>query len=945
MAGLANSRIQTRSCRISACVNTASILALFLLIPTGLITHAQNHDAEQSIRTIRVTGDRDYPPYCYLDNGIPTGFDIDIVRAVAVALNIQLEIELKTWSEARHRLETGRADIIPGMARIALRETDIEFSTPIKQLSFDLFVPVGSPIKSLDDARHASILVQKAGVMYDMIKSEGIITNLIPVVDAPEAIKLLAAGKYDGAIVNRTQGHYLLVKNKIQGIQPRGIAFPTIPYCFAARKGEAELIYQINEGLNIIKADGQYGEIYSKWFGLYEPAKTHQLVRYLLAGASLVFLLMIVLGIINRSLRKTIQRRTEEMRLIIDLIPHPIFARDREGRYILVNQAMADNMGMSIEDITGRKQTELHPDKELSASYLNEDRKVMESRTSLIIPDTAFVDWNGISRTMQVSKIPFQIKDGRVHSVLCVAVDVTDLIAAERSAQISRDNLAITLNSIADGVIATDGDGVITRMNPAAEIITDYPMNEAVGQPTSAILNLFTSTGEKQSIEHLKPNTRGDNEKADLLQQLVLVSKSGMQRDISLNWSLIIDSKGLTSGMVLILRDVTEENRLHQQLTETQKMESIGRLAGGVAHDFNNLLTGIMGYTELLNINLKEHDECRIYLKGILEASERARDLVQQLLTFSRKNPREIKPVNMHTVIGHVISLLQHTMDRRISVSRHLSAVCMDVMGDRSQLQNALLNLGVNARDAMPSGGSLTVTTRNVTLDAIQCARYPYPIVPGLYFELTLTDTGTGMDRETITHIFEPFFTTKGKMGGTGLGLAAVYGTVKDHGGFIDVTSKPGQGTTFRIGFPAHYAKSSAVEEVNEPHTANGTGCIMIVDDEYIVAKTISELLRSLGYSTLTAVNGRDALSVYERNRDQIDLVVLDMIMPELNGEETFRELKRLNPDIKVMMCSGYIQDFRVEELLKLGILDFLHKPFLKNELATRVASILKTVE
>lgn len=850
-------------------------------------------------------------------------------------------IELKPWNEARELLQSGKADVIPGMARIPSREADYDFSTPIKQLNFDLFVPADSPITNIEDARDASIMVQKGGVMYDLIKQLGILKRMEPVDDAPEAIKRLVAGECEGAIVNRVQGFHIIKQNGYKNIRVLNQDFPTIPYSLAVTKGKTELVDLLNEGLSNLKADGTYDVIYDKWFSVYNDTFNRRVIKNILIGTGLITLLLILFAIISFSLRQKVRNRTAELRQIIDLIPYSIFARDRQGRYILANQATAQVMGIPINEIIGKKHRELHPDDPHLDLFAREDQQVLESRQSMFIPEANVTDRYGHRRVIQVSKIPFRQHDGVATSVLCVVLDITDLKQAEEAVRTSRENLMTTLNSIADGVIATDAEGHIVSMNPVAEKMTGCIARETMGTKLGSVLNLIDLEGEKQPVDEIMRLAMQDGELTGLAHQLSLQSRDGTMRDVSLNWSPIRKEGGRYAGLVLVLRDVTEENRLTHRLNETQRMESIGRLAGGVAHDFNNLLAGIIGYAELLNISLNESHEGRTYLKGIFEASERARDLIQQLLAFSRRSARDTKPVDLHMVINQFTSLLQHTLDRRIVITQQLNATDIAVLGDRTQLQNALLNLGVNARDAMPSGGTLSISTRNIMLGPAECEKHPYPIRAGSYITVTITDTGVGMDRETLQHIFEPFFTTKGMMGGTGLGLAAVYGTVKDHGGYIDVTSKPGHGTSFTLGFPAatHVFAGDllAAHNPSEP----GTGCILIVDDEEIVMKTLNEILRSLGYETKTAANGREAIDIFRIHHASIKLVLLDMIMPELSGEETFRELKKINPAVKAIISSGYMQDHRMDALIELGVLDVMQKPFRKNELAAKVAAAI----
>ncbi|HMO04055.1 MAG TPA: transporter substrate-binding domain-containing protein [Kiritimatiellia bacterium] len=899
-------------------------------------------DAGWRNRPLRVVGDRDYPPFCYLDNGLPAGFDIDVLRAVASVMGLRLDIQLLPWNDAREALQAGAVDIIPGMARIPSREPLFDFTTPTKQLIFDLFVPEDSPIRSMADARDALILVQKGGVIYDLVKQQGNLARMQPVEDAPTAMRQLIAGECEGAIVNRIQAFRLLNEMNRSGIRAVKADLPSIPYCFAVTEGNARLVDILNEGLANIKADGTYDAIYDRWFSVYDRTDG-QLLRTVLTGTGIVTLLLLLVGAVNWSLRNQVRSRTAELSQIIDLIPFAIFARDRQGRYILANQTTAQSMGLPVSDIIGRRHAEVHPGDPHLDLYRKEDQQVLENHQAMFIPEARVHDRHGHPRIVQVSKIPFRHRDGVPTSVLCVVLDITELKQAEEALRASRENLMIILNSIADGVIATDADGRVVSMNPVAETMTGQLAREALGLKLGQVLNLSDTDGERQPVDEIMRLALQDGERTGLAHQLSLESRDGTIRDVSLNWSPIRKENERYAGLVLVLRDVTEENRLTHRLNETQKMESIGRLAGGVAHDFNNLLAGIFGSAELLGSRLDDRHPGRPYLNNIFEASERARDLVQQLLAFSRRTPRDIKPVDLHTVIGHFVSLLQHTLDRRITITQHLNATSYAVLGDRTQLQNALLNLGVNARDAMPNGGNLTIITRNITLTPADCERNPYPIRPGPFVEVSVTDTGIGMDRETMHHIFEPFFTTKGKMGGTGLGLAAVYGTVKDHGGYIDVSSKPGHGTTFILGVPVtDTALPASTDTAPGVERARIPGIILIVDDEDIVLRTTREILTSIGYRTLTATNGNEAVALFRERGNEIHLVILDMIMPGLSGEETFRELKSINSHVRAIISSGFMQDHRMDSLTELGVVDFMQKPFRKNELAAKVANALR---
>jgi signal transduction histidine kinase/CheY-like chemotaxis protein len=385
--------------------------------------------------------------------------------------------------------------------------------------------------------------------------------------------------------------------------------------------------------------------------------------------------------------------------------------------------------------------------------------------------------------------------------------------------------------------------------------------------------------------------------------------------------------------------DITEQKRLQNQLYQSQKLDVIGQLAGGIAHDFNNMLTGIMAAAEMLKRRLPSDERNHKMVDTIIEATNRSADLTRELLTFSRKGRTVSSPVRIHDTIATVMSLLERTIDKQIQLTARLEKGNPIVMGDQTQLQNALLNLGVNARDAMPQGGTLTYTTARKMLDEIACQSLGIPLEPGCYIVIAVSDTGVGMTDAIKEHIFEPFFTTKGVGKGTGLGLAAVYGAVKNHGGEIRVQSQSGQGSVFEIFLPlvSHEPGNQALQA----EAVKGTGGILLVDDEEMLRSIGRDLLDDLGYTVFLAENGEQALEVFANHRQEISLVMLDMIMPKMGGNETFMRLRELAPGLKVLFCSGFSHEGTGEDLAGLGASGFIHKPYNRTELSRALATAL----
>jgi len=395
------------------------------------------------------------------------------------------------------------------------------------------------------------------------------------------------------------------------------------------------------------------------------------------------------------------------------------------------------------------------------------------------------------------------------------------------------------------------------------------------------------------------------------------------------------------------IRELEEKRKLAEQLRQSQKMEAIGLLAGGIAHDFNNLLSGVSGFAQLIKRRFaKDNAEMMKLVDPILDAAARGSSLTKQLLAFARKGKYQQVNFDLHEVIERTIALLRRTIDKRIQISRDLKAVEPLIMGDPSQIENVFLNLALNARDAMPEGGDLVFHTERVVISADEVVSISgkYHINPGTFILVSVVDTGMGMNEETKGRLFEPFFTTKEVGKGTGLGLASVYGCIKNHNGYIEVDSAVEQGTTVRIYFPAAIgpAPTPAHTEEKAGPAIKGKGHILVIDDEDIVRSIIREMLSDLGYSVALCGNGADAIEYYRKHQPEIDLVIIDMIMPKMGGFDCLRHLKKINPDIKAIISTGYSMAEDTQQIMTWGIAGFIQKPFDAGELSKAISDALR---
>ncbi|MBI5590462.1 MAG: PAS domain S-box protein [Deltaproteobacteria bacterium] len=515
--------------------------------------------------------------------------------------------------------------------------------------------------------------------------------------------------------------------------------------------------------------------------------------------------------------------------------------------------------------------------------------------------------------------------------------DITERKTAEVLVKASEAKYRALVNNIQDGVFILQ-DNKLRFVNEALAHMMGYSVEEMTDLE---FLPLVAPEYRQLTADRYRRRQAGET--IDSEYEFDILHKDGSTR-LTVNMNIgSFSFRGKTANLGTI-KDITDKKRAEQdrqklenQLQQAHKMEAVGTLAGGIAHDFNNLLMGILGNATLTLMNMDPSHPGYDRLKNIEKYVQSGADLTRQLLGFARGGKFEVKPTNLNELIQRTSEMFGRTK-KEITISLRLQKDIWTVDVDRSQIEQVLLNFYVNAWQAMPAGGNLHLQTANEILDTSYIQAFS--VIPGNYVRFSITDTGVGMDSHTQKRVFEPFFTTKEKGRGTGLGLASAYGIIKNHGGFINVYSEKGRGTSFTVYLPASKKSVCAEKDIREP-VVKGSGTVLLVDDEQMILDVGGQMLEKLGYQVLTAPNGKEAITLFERHRDDIVLVILDMIMPVLGGSETFDKLKSMHPSLKVLLSSGYAVDGQASDILKRGCNGFIQKPFNLEQLSQKTSEVL----
>ena len=532
----------------------------------------------------------------------------------------------------------------------------------------------------------------------------------------------------------------------------------------------------------------------------------------------------------------------------------------------------------------------------------------------------------------------------RLGPAVCRAMSEADGRRARREVEEALQNerqfLRALLESLEVGIVACDRNGILTLFNRATREFHGLPEEPLPPERWAEHLRLFRADGKTPLEKEAIPLFRALQGEQVRNAELTIVPADGLSRTVVASGQPILDGHGRNLGAVIAMHDITERKQLEEQLRQSQKMEAVGRLAGGIAHDFNNLLNVITGYGELISERLPQGDPMGAKVDQIKKAAQRAASLTRQLLAFSRKQVIEPRVLDLNALLADLDKMLRRMIGEDIEMSTVEGQPLGRIKADPGQIEQIVMNLVVNARDAMPQGGKLTLGTANVDLDHA-FARRNAGARAGAYVLLSVGDTGTGMDPETQSHIFEPFFTTKEMGKGTGLGLATVYGIVKQNNGYIEVESAPGRGACFRVYLPRVQDRAEALRARESTAPPQGSETILVVEDEDLVRQVVREALRSFGYTVLETGDAEEGARICKSHAGPIHLLMTDVIMPKMNGRALAKRLTLQRPDLKVLYMSGYTDSAIVQHgVLEPGV-SFLQKPFALTALARKVRDVL----
>jgi len=923
-------------------ITTAVFISLLPALLTCVASAAEDAPPQASGRAPLVfLGDKDYPPVAYLDGGVAKGMDVDLAKALAGVMHRESRFELIEWNLAQERALKEEGVLLLGMSISAERRKLYDFSEPTFTREFVIVVRTGEVmIRTVEDLDGRNVGMTAGGFPRQFLEGRAGIHEAL-VDNYRDGLGRLVAGKIDALAADRWVVAYMIEKEGIRGVTVVEKPFATADCAIAVKKGDSALLEEVNLAIRTLKAAGKLAEITEAW----RPQEILFISRgrmrsAVIAGAGVLLIVLLgVMGVWVLTLKRQVRERrlaesaTRESEARLRTLSEASFegiGMCRDGILVDVNEQLMKMFGYTREEMTGMPVINL-----VAPESRDLVRRMSESGQSEPYEHTAL--------RKDGTHFPVDV----CHRVMSTQPHVVRLTAVRELTGRKRDEAELVWKTaFLEAQVDSSPDGILVVGEHTKRILQNQRLLDMFNVPEE----IAEDDDDAKLLQHVARQVKNPEQFVARVARLYANPAEIGLDEVALEDGRMLerysapvrDKAGKYYGRIWTFRDITAQRALEEQLRQSQKMEAVGQLASGVAHDFNNILAVISMQAGLLGAETGATPEQRELAGEIEAATQRAANLTRQLLLFSRKQAMELTDLDLNDIVANITKMLRRVLGVDIQMQCKYEPHALPVRADAGMIDQVLMNLTVNARDAMPQGGNLFIETSEVEFDEMAAGQSPQSR-PGTFACLSVSDTGTGISPEILPEIFTPFFSTKDVGKGTGLGLATVFGIVQQHHGWIDVYSKVGHGTTFRIYIPCVSGRESRkAAGKNRLPAPGGHETILLVEDDRALRIATQRMLNKLGYHVLEAYTGHSAMEVWKHKHDGINLLLTDLMMPDgMSGHDLAERLLLDNPALKVIYISGYSaeiagRDFPMEE----GV-NFLAKPFEIDKLARAIRNAL----
>lgn len=942
----------------------------FVYFP-ALPVHAENPIL--STRTLKSASEFDYPPFSIVQSdGSAGGFSVDLLKAAVEAAGLEVSFKVGPWHELKQELIDRKIDVLPLVSYSTERDKVYDFTAPYLRMNGTIFVRIDAVnIGSPADLRGKEVLVMDGDTAHEYAVRERLTDRLIPVASYEEAFQLLSSGKHDAIVVQQIVG-LQIIKNlqisnvvavqekRVASLKPAALKLEGFEqkFCFAVPEGEQHLLSLLNEGLAVLYLNGTYTVLYEKWFTPILPKPRISLEEMIKQIVVIIIPLLLILSLLGVwYLRRLAAGKTESLQQEIEHRKTIETQLEQANRKYIKAQEIGKvgnweyDLGTQMfwgsdeaKRIYGFDLDSESFTTEAVESCIPERKRVHQALIDLIeknVPYALEFDIltrdTGECRTIQSLAELEKDNAGNPVKILGVIQDITERKRSEEQLKTTREELESFFQLVPDLICIASTSGYFVKLNKAWETTLGFTEKELLNEPLEHFLHADDVEPTRCEIARQINGSKTFN----FVNRYR--TKEGSYRWLEWNATAMVDQ----SFLYAVARDITvskqaedERKILQSQLQQAQKMEAIGTLAGGIAHDFNNILGAIIGYAEIAGEDCPAGSMVADDIKQILKAGHRAKDLVLQILAFSRQATVEKISMLPALMVGESLKMLRSSLPRTIEMRQDIDPEAGPIVAEPTQIHQIMMNLCTNAFHAMEeTGGILTITLKSITMKDEQGVG-AFNFQPKEYVRLSVGDTGIGIHPDIREKIFDPYFTTKGIGKGTGLGLAMVHGIVKNSGGWISCQSQLGEGTVFHVYLPVE--KGAALPETMEvEEVAGGDERILLVDDEEMLADMGKVMLSRLGYHVTVKTDSMQALKLFEKQPLAFDLVITDQTMPGMPGSDLARRMLQIRPALPIILCTGYSSQITEEKAKVLGIRAFIYKPLVRKNIAALIRKVL----